>query len=176
MIILEEGMKYHANNISPEDAQMLETRKYQMNEMATFFGIPPHKIGDLERATNNNIEEQNLEYWTDCIRPIAVRVEKSGNKQLFLPNEKEKFFAEFLMDALLRGDSQARAAFYKEMYYLGALSPNDIREKENMNPIQDASGKRIPEGDEYFTQQNMIALSMLASQGPVDKPNQPQPK
>jgi len=160
VMILEEGMKYNKNNIPPNDAQWLETRKFQRNEMAAFFGIPPHKIGDLDRASFNNIEQQNLEYAIDCIRPLCVRIEKSAHRQLFMPMEKGRYLTEFLLDALLRGDSQARAQYYKEMYYLGALSPNDIREKENMNPIKN------PAGDEYFTQQNMIALSMLARQGP----------
>lgn len=164
IMILEEGMTYSKNSIPPNDAQMLETRKFQRNEMAAFFGVPPHKIGDLEKATFSNIEQQNLEYSIDCIRPLAVRIEKSANRQLYLPQEKGKYFNEFLMDALLRGDQQARATFYRELYYLGALSPNDIREKENMNPIED------PAGDEYFTQQNMIALSMLARQGPGRDP------
>jgi HK97 family phage portal protein len=159
LLILEEGMTYSKNTIPPNDAQWLETRKFQRNEMAAWFGIPPHKIGDLDRATNNNIEHQNLEFVTDAIRPLAIRIEKSANRQLIQPLEKGRLFTEFLMDALLRGDSAARAQFYRELYYLGALSPNDIREKENMNPIDD------PHGDEYFVQQNVIAMSMLDRQG-----------
>ena len=164
IMILEEGMKYEKNNISPEDAQMLDTMKFYRGQMASFFHVQPHKIGDLDRATFSNIEEQNLEFATDTMRPWCVRIERSANRQLLLPHEKPNFFIEFLMDAILRGNSEARANFYKELYYLGALSPNDIRDKENMNPIPDKAG------DEYFTQQNMIALSRLASLGPLDKP------
>lgn len=175
ILVLEEGMKYDKNSLPPEDAQMLETRKFQRNEIATFFGVPPHKIGDLERATFNNIEEQNLEYVIDCIRPIVIRIEKSANRQLLLPDEKAGFFTEYLLEGLLRGDSSARASFYKELYYLGALSPNDIREKENMNPITDADGNEIPEGYEYFTQQNMIALSLMGNSGSNNNQNQQPP-
>ncbi len=167
LTILEEGMKYNKNSIPPDDAQWLETRKFQRNEMAACFGIPPHKIGDLDRATFSNIEQQNLEFVIDAIRPLCVRIERSANRQLFIAQEKPGYFVEFLLDALLRGDSAARATYYKEMYYLGALSPNDIREKENMNPIDD------PAGDSYFTQQNMIALSMLSRQGPGQTPDNP---
>ncbi|MCK9569533.1 phage portal protein [Candidatus Pacearchaeota archaeon] len=156
LLVLEEGMKYEKNTIPPEDAQFLETRKFQRNEIASFFHIPPHMIGDLERATFSNIEHQALEFVVYTMRPWLVRWEKSIKRKLLLPSEKEEYFAEFLIEGLLRGDSAARSSYYKELYYLGAMSPNDIREKENMNPIKD------PAGDEYFTQQNMIALSALA--------------
>jgi len=155
-LIIEEGMTYNKNTIPPEDAQFLESRKFQRNEIASFFRVPPHMIGDLERATFSNIEQQSLEFAVYTMRPWLVRWEKSIKRKLFLPNEKEDYFAEFLIDGLLRGDSQARAAYYRELYYLGSLSPNDIREKENLNPIEN--------GDEYFTQQNMIALSQAVNQ------------
>ncbi len=160
LLILEEGMKYEKNSIPPEDAQFLETRKFQRNEIASFFHIPPHMIGDLERATFSNIEQQSLEFVTYTMRPWLVRWERSINRKLLLPSEKGECFAEFLIDGLLRGDSAARASYYREMYYLGAMSPNDIREKENMNPIDD------PAGDSYFAQQNMIPLGQV---------NQPKP-
>jgi HK97 family phage portal protein len=168
--ILEEGMEYIKNTINPEEAQFLETRKFQKREMATFFLIQPHKIGDMEQATFGNIEEQNIEFVVDTMRYWLVKIEKSAKRKLFLPQEKSTYFSEFLMDALMRGDSVTRANFYRELYYLGALSPNDIREKENMNPITN------PNGDEYFTQQNMIALSMIGKQVPgqvsASKPKQ----
>ncbi len=160
LMILEEGMKYQKTTIAPEEAQFLETRKFQRNEIATFFHVPPHMIGDLDRATFSNIEQQSLEFAVYTMRPWLVRWEKSINRQLLLPQEKGTYFTEFLMDGLLRGDSTSRAAFYREMYYLGSLSPNEIRERENMNPITDSNG------DEYMTQANMIALSQVGKQIP----------
>jgi len=155
LLVLEEGMKYNKNSIPPNDAQFLETRKFQRSEIAAFFHVPPHMIGDLEKATFSNIEQQSLEFVVYTMRPWLVRWERSIKRSLLLPTEKEEYFVEFLIDGLLRGDSAARSQYYREMYYLGAMSPNDIREKENMNPISD------PAGDEYFTQQNMIALSQI---------------
>lgn len=169
LLILEEGMKYNKNSIPPNDAQWLETRQFQRNEMAAFFRIPPHMIGDLERATFSNIEHQSLEFAMYTMRPWLIRFERSMKRQLLVGNEKDKYFIEFLIDALMRGDAQSRAAFYKEMYYMGSMSPNEIREKENMNPITDSDGNLIPEGDEYMTQQNMMALSQILNQLPQNR-------
>jgi HK97 family phage portal protein len=152
--ILEEGMKYHQVGIPPENAQFLESRKFQLGEIARLLHIPPHMIGDLERATFSNIEHQAIEYVTHTITPWFVRWEQTCNRKLLLPFERGVFFFEFLSDALLRGDTAARASFYKELFYMGAMSPNDIREKENLNPIDDDGA------DKYYVQQNMIPMEL----------------
>lgn len=151
--ILEEGMTYKQVGIPPENAQFLESRKFQLNEIARLLHIPPHMLADLDRATFSNIEHQSIEYVKYTWNPWAVRWEQTCNRKLLLPEERARYFVEFLDDALLRGDSAARAAFYKELFYLGAISPNDIREKENMNPIEN--------GDKYFVQANMVPLDMV---------------
>lgn len=151
--ILEQGMKFNPITISNEDAQFLETRKFQVSEIARWFRVPPHMIGDLERATFSNIEHQSLEFVMHTLRPWLVRWEQCINRTLFTQSERKKYFAEFKIEALLRGDHAARAAFYKELFYLGAYSPNDIREKENENPIEG--------GDRYFMQQNLVPVDRL---------------
>ncbi len=151
LAILEEGMKYHSSGIPPEDAQFLETRQFQVSEIARFFHIPPHMIGDLSKATFSNIEHQTIEFVVYTLRPWLVRWEQVLNRKLLTESERKQFFIEFLVDGLLRGDSLSRGAFYKEMFMMGSMSPNDIREKENMNPIEG--------GDNYFIPLNMMPMN-----------------
>lgn len=152
--ILEEGMKYHQVGIPPENAQFLESRKFQLNEICRLLHIPPHMLADLDRATFSNIEHQAIEFVQYTLTPWITRWEETCNRKLLLPFERNIFFFEFLVDALLRGDSASRSAFYKELFYMGALSPNDIREKENLNPIEDEGS------DKYYIQQNMIPMEL----------------
>jgi len=156
--ILEEGMTYKQTGIPPENAQFLESRKFQLNEIARLLHIPPHMLADLDRATFSNIEHQGIEYVKYTMNPWLIRWEQTCNRKLLVTEERGIRFCEFLVDALLRGDSLARATFYKELFYLGALSPNDIREKENMNPIAD------PGGDKYYIQGNMLPMEMVGKQ------------
>ena len=153
LMLLEEGMSFSKNTIPPNDAQFLETRKFQTLEIARMFRVPPHMLADLERATFSNIEQQGIDFVMYSIRPWLVRFEQTINARLFTQIEQKTLFAEFLVEGLLRGDSQARAAFYKEMFNMGVYSQNDIREKENDNPIEG--------GDRYFVPLNMLPLDML---------------
>jgi HK97 family phage portal protein len=174
VIILEEGMKYNKNHISPEDAQMLETRKFQRGEMASFFHIPPHMIGDLERATFSNIEEQSLEFVVYTMRPWLVRWERSINRQLLLPSEKQHYYVEFLVDSLLRGNIESRYRAYAIGRNWGWLTPNRVCEFENMEPISAEDG-----GDTYLSPSNMLPadeFDKTIPKPPADKPNQLQPK
>jgi len=156
LAILEEGMKWSKVGIPPDDAQFLETRKFQRNEIASFFHIPPHMIGDLDRATFSNIEEQALEFVVYTMRPWLVRWEQSINQKLLNPDERADYFAEFLVDGLLRGNIQARYQAYATGRQWGWLSANDIRELENQNPLPGE------EGDIYLNPMNMVpALQLL---------------
>jgi HK97 family phage portal protein len=139
--ILEEGMTWTPLGVPPEHAQFLETRRFQVSEIARVFLIPPHLIGDLDRATFSNIEQQSIEYVTYCILPWARRIEQELNYRLF--NDRSQF-AEFVLDGLLRGDSASRAAFYTSMSNIGALSINEIREMENLNRIEGGDIHRVP--------------------------------
>ena len=152
--ILEEGMTYESISIPPEDAQFLETRKFQIAEIARIFRVPPHLVGDLDRATFSNIENQSLEFVRYTLNPWVVRWEQALNKALLLPSEKSRYFVRFNIDGLMRGDYQSRMQGYATARQNGWLSANDIRELEDMNPISDADG-----GNLYLINGNMTKLS-----------------
>lgn len=141
--VLEEGMKYHQIGIPPEEAQFLETRKFQLNEIARLYRIPPHMIGDLDKSSFNNIEQQSLEFVKYTLDPWVIRWEQSLQKALLLPGEKGKYFIKFNLDGLLRGDYKSRMEGYATGRQNGWLSANDIREMENMNPIPDEEGGNL---------------------------------
>lgn len=149
--LLEEGMKANASLMMPlEDAQFIENRKMSIEEIARLFRVQPHKIGHLERSTFNNIEHLGIDHVVSTIRPWLVRWEQAIAMQLVPEEERAQFFAEFVVDGLLRGDSKGRSDFYKALWEIGVLSPNDIRELENMNPVKD--------GDTYYVPLNYGAV------------------
>lgn len=151
--VLEEGMKFQAIGIPPEQAQFLETRKFQINEIARIFRVPPHMVGDLEKSSFSNIEQQSLEFVKYTLDPWVVRWEQAIQKALFLPSEKRTYFAKFNVDGLLRGDYQSRMNGYSVGRQNGWLSSNDIREMEDMNRIPVEQG-----GDLYLINGNMTKL------------------
>lgn len=152
--VLEEGMKFQAIGIPPEQAQFLETRKFQINEIARIFRVPPHMLADLEKSSFSNIEQQSLEFVKYTLDPWVIRWEMAIQKALFLPSEKKQYFVKFNLDGLLRGDYQSRMSGYATGRQNGWLSSNDIRELENMNPISPELG-----GDLYLVNGNMLPLS-----------------
>ena len=151
--VLEEGMKYTPISISPEQAQFLETRKFQIDEIARIFRIPPHMVGDLEKSTFSNIEQQSLEFVKYTLNPWCVRWEQAMNQQLVLPSERSQVFTKFNVDGLMRGDYQSRMNGYAIGRQNGWLSANDIRELEDMNHIPAEQG-----GDTYLVNGNMLPL------------------
>lgn len=102
--MLEEGLKFHQMSIPPEQAQFLETRKFQINEIARIFRVPPHMVGDLEKSSFSNIEQQSLEFVKYTLDPWVVRWEQSLMQSLLLPSEKATVSIRFNLDGLLRGD------------------------------------------------------------------------
>lgn len=151
-VLLEEGTEYERISIPPEDAQFLQTRQFQVTDVARIYNVPPHKIQDLTRSTNNNIEQQSLDYIINTIRPWLVRWEQSIQKSLMLSRYKSRYFAEFLVDGLLRGDAKTRHETYSIGRQNGYYSANDIRLMENKNPI--------PDGDTYLVPLNMVPAEM----------------
>ena len=141
--VLEEGMKYQQIGIPPEEAQFLETRKFQINEIARLYRIPPHMVGDLDKSSFSNIEQQSLEFVKYTLDPWVIRWEQSLQRSLLLPGEKGKYFIKLNVDGLLRGDYQSRMNGYAVGRQNGWLSANDIREMENMNPIPDEEGGNL---------------------------------
>jgi HK97 family phage portal protein len=150
--VLEEGMTYKAISLNNKDSQFLEARIFTTAEIARFFRMQAHKIGDLTKATFSNIEQQNIEFATDCIRPRVVRWERRIKVDLIDPlyPGSDEYFCEFLMDALLRGDLKSRYEAYSVAIQNGFMSPNDARRAENLNPIAKEDG-----GDTYMRPTNM---------------------
>jgi len=153
VVVLEEGVDYQQISIPPEEAQFLETRKFQIDEIARLYRVPPHMIGDLEKSSFNNIEQQSLEYVKYTLNPWVVRWEQSLQKALLSPAERKRCFIKFNVDGLLRGDYQSRMQGYAVGRQNGWLSANDIREMENMNPIPDEEG-----GNLYLINGNLTKL------------------
>jgi len=149
LIVTEEGIKIEKAGIPPEDAQFLETRKFQISEIARWFNIPPHKLRDLDRATYSNIEQQEIE-WVVDLRLWLVRWEQECNRKLIRPLEQKRQFYEHLVEGLLRGDIASRFNAYAIAKNWGWMSTDDIRERENMNPLPNGAGKI------YLVPQNMV--------------------
>ena len=151
--VLEEGMKYQQIGIPPEEAQFLETRKSQLDEIARLYRIPPHMIGDLEKSSFNNIEQQSMEFVKYTLDPWVIRWEQAMQKALFLPEEKKQYFLKFNVNSLLRGDYESRMTGYSIGRQNGWLSANDIREMEDMNTVPDEEG-----GNLYLVNGSMTKL------------------
>lgn len=151
--ILEEGMKYTPISIAPEQAQFLETRKFQINEIARIFRVPPHMVGDLEKSSFSNIEQQSLEFVKYTLDPWVVRWEQSIQRTLLTADEKKRYFVKFNLEGLLRGDYQSRMNGYATARQNGWMSANDIRELENLDRIPPEEG-----GDLFLINGNMLPL------------------
>jgi len=165
-IILEEGAKWTSQTANAEQSQMIESLYHGIEEVCRLYRMPPHKVQHLLRATFSNIESQALEYVVDCLLGWAVRWEQEIYRKLLLPRERETLFAKHNFNMLLRGDSASRSTFYRELFNIGVLSPNDIRDKEDLNPVDG--------GDTYFVNAATIPLEMAAT-GEHLKQNEPAP-
>ena len=148
--VLEEGMSFKAIGIPPDQAQFLDTRKFQIEEICRIFRVPPHLVANLERATFSNIENQSISFVVHTIRPWLIRIEQSINKALFKESETKTHFVSFTVDGLLRGDYKTRMEGYAVGIQNGFLSPNDVRGLENMNVIEN--------GEIYCMNGNMLKL------------------
>jgi len=151
--VLEEGLKYTPIAISPEQAQFLETRKFQINEIARIFRVPPHMLADLEKSSFSNIEQQSLEFVKYTLDPWVIRWEQAMNKSLLLESEKKDVFTKFNVDGLLRGDYASRMTGYATARQNGWMSANDIRQLENLDRIPSELG-----GDLYLINGAMTKL------------------
>lgn len=146
--ILHSGATYQQISATPVDADFVKTMNWSGVQVCQILGIPPHLLGILDRATNNNIEQQSIDNVVHCIRPRAKAWEVECNHKFFLTEKtRKKYFVRFNLDSLLRGDTAARGEFYSKLFNIGVLSPNDIRKQEHLNPR--------PGGDEYYVQVNM---------------------
>ena len=162
--VLEEGMKYTPISISPEQAQFLETRKFQIDEIARIFRVPPHMVGDLEKSSFSNIEQQSLEFVKYTLDPWVIRWEQSLSRALLNEDEKRKYFFKFNLEGLLRGDYESRMSGYAVARQNGWMSANDIRELENMDKIPAEDG-----GDLYLINGNMLPLNKAGAYANKEK-------
>jgi HK97 family phage portal protein len=160
--ILEEAMDYKEIGLSMVDSQFLEQMQYGVSDIARIFGVQPHKIGDLTRSTNNNIEHQGLEWLQDSLGPELVNWEQELTNSLFSDDEARQIEIEFLVNSILRADSKARGELYAKGRQWGWLSANDVRRLENMNPIEG--------GDEYLSPMNMLPAGTRPGSEGADEP------
>lgn len=154
--LLEEGMTWAPMTMTAEDAQYLETRKFQRSEICSIFRVPPHKIGDLERATFSNIEHQSLEFTTDSLLSWFRRIEQSIKRSL-LQEDGPNYYTEFMADVFLRGDTQSRMNSYAVAISNGIMNRNEARARENLNPY--------PGGDEFLMPLNMTTSTATTAAG-----------
>ena len=158
LLLLEEAMKVENIGIPPGDSQFLESRQFQVTEVARWFNLPPHKLKDLTRSSFNNIESEQNSFVIDTILPWLVRFEQNYNMQLLTPSQqKEKLFTKHIVEGLLRGNARDRAIFYKTMWNNGFITQNEVREKEEFNPSTNVLA------DELFVPLNMVPLSQYDS-------------
>lgn len=153
ILILEEGMKFTTTSIPPNAAQFLETRKFSINDIARWFGVPPHMIADLERATFSNIEQQNLNFSQFSILPYVILIEQELNRKLLREDEKDTMYFKLNMDGLLRGDMQSRYTAYQIGIQNGLVNPNEVRRKEDLDAYEG--------GNDYFMAANISRIKDL---------------
>lgn len=153
IMFLEDGAKFTKITNNPAESQALEARIFQVVEICRIFKVPPHKIFELSKSTNNNIEHQGIEFVQYCLGPMCVRLEQSISKDLLNSTERNKYFAKFNTNALLRGDLMARKDFYSTMIQNGVFSPNDVLELEDMNTFDG--------GDVHLVNSTMVPIERL---------------
>lgn len=153
--VIDQGLDFETIGFPPEDAQFLQTRQFQVSEIARIFRIPPHMLADVDRSTSwgSGIEQQEQGYVNHTLRPWSVRIEQQLHKDLLLGRERRSYIIEHLYEALLRGDIQARSEAYTKAITNGWLSRNEVREKENMNPYDG--------GDEFLVPLNLVGEDNL---------------
>lgn len=163
--VLQKGMTWKDMGVKNTDLQFVELRKLKGYDIAAMNRMPPHKVGLMDRATFTNIEHQGIEFATDTVQPWCVNWEEELSAQLLLEGEQEEFYFEFAMNALLRGDAKTRAEFYGKRFQTGSMSPNDIRQYENENPVDG--------GDRYYVPVNMVPADRaddMVDNGATNKP------
>lgn len=144
-LILEGGTKFNSANMSNEDAQLLESRGFSVEEICRIFGVPPFMVGHTEKSTSwgTGIEQQLLGFQKFTLTPYLRRVEQAITKQLIRPERRDRFYAEFNLEGILRADSKARGEFYRTMTSIGAMTVNEVRKKENLEPIEGGDVARV---------------------------------
>ena len=169
--VLEEGMQYKAISLPPEDSQFLSTREFGVEEICRIFRVPPHMVQDLKRATFSNIEHQSIDFVVHTLDPWLVRIERAIVKDLLTEEEKDDYFPKFNVDGLLRGDYQSRMQGYSVGIANGIISPNEARQKENMQPIPAEEG-----GNFHIVNGTFIQLKNVGAQYGIEGEKATEPK
>lgn len=159
IMVFQNGEKYQPLSIPMEDAQFIESRKFQKTELCGFYHVPPHKIAvHGENSNYNNLEQENQSYVDSCLMHWVCRWESCLNMQLLTPEERRAgYFFEFLIDGLLRGDSKTRSEFYRNIWQIGGITPEEIRARENMNPLN------LPGSDKVYIPLNFIPMDQAGA-------------
>jgi hypothetical protein len=152
-LALYGGAKFEATSTTPHDAQFQELRTFQIREVARWFKVPPHKLADLADATFSNVEQQNIDYYTSCLRPWLELWEQELGRKLIAASEQRIQFVEHIADGLLRADAAGRGEMYSKRFSVASMTPNEIRSAENADPL--------PGGDRAFVQLSMIPLDRV---------------
>lgn len=155
-LVLENGTKVTTLSITPEDAQFVTTKLLTIDEIAAIFRVPPHKVGDWTRGTYSNNTQANLEYFTDCVRPLLEVTEEEFDNKLFLEAEQGECYVEVAFKGLLRTDIKTQIENYRTMYNIGVYTPNEIRRMEDLPPYEG--------GDRYFVPVNMAVNDVELTQ------------
>jgi HK97 family phage portal protein len=163
--VLENGLKWQSIGMPNDDAQWLETRKFTRSEIAGMYRVPAHLINDLDRATFSNVEHLGQEFATLCISPWCVRIENAFNRSLFTESERGRLFVKFNLGGLVRGDIKSRYAAYAVGRQNGWLTANEIRELEDLNPVDG--------GDELLVNGNMVPIDEAGQQKQAPQPAPP---
>lgn len=158
--VLEGNMKYQPISISPSDSQLLESRQFNVVDICRFFSVSPVKAFDLSKSSYSTVEATQLQYLTDTALAIITKIEQEINRKVFLPSEREKFRAEFDTSAILRTDKSAQAVYWKELFNIGAATPNEVRRENNLG--------RMENGDKAFVQVNVQTLDNATTQ-PIEE-------
>ncbi len=153
--ILEGNMKYQPISINPKDSQLLESRRFNVEDICRFFSVSPVKAFDLTKSSYSTVEATQLQYLTDTVLSVITKFEQEINRKVFLPSERSKYVAEFDTSVILRTDKAAQATYWKEMFYIGAVTPNEARRESNL--------PRIENGDDAFVPVNVQRLSFTTN-------------
>lgn len=158
--VLEGNMRYQPIKISPQDQQLLESRLFNVSDICRFFSVSPVKAFDLSKSSYSTVEATQLQYLTDTVLSVISKIELEINRKLFLPSERGMVIAEFDTSAILRTDKKAQAEYWKNMFYTGGATPNEIRRENNL--------PRKDNGDNAFVPVNVQTLDMAIQQKKVD--------
>ena len=160
--VLEGDMKYQPITVSPKDSQLLESRQFNVVDICRFFSVSPVKAFDLSKSSYSTVEATQLQYLTDTALAVITKIEQEINRKVFLRSERGRIIAEFDTSAILRTDKAAQAAYWKDMFYVGAASPNEIRRENNLS--------RVDNGDKVFVPVNTQTLdNALMQKMPIEE-------